>query len=50
MAISRPVPHHGGVGTSYSYAIGPIMAFVSVYPLTMILRLFTAQALVLFFG
>ncbi len=29
---------------------GPIMAFVSVYPLTMILRLFTAQALVLFFG
>lgn len=29
---------------------GPIMAFVSVYPLTMILRLFTAQALVLFFS
>jgi len=26
------------------------MAFVTVYPLTMLLRLFTAQALVLFFN
>jgi putative transport protein len=28
---------------------GPLMAFVTVYPLTMLLRVFTAQALVLFF-
>ncbi len=28
---------------------GPSMAFVAVYPLTMLLRVFVAQALVLFF-
>ena len=28
---------------------GPLMAFVTVYPLTMLLRVFTAQGLVLFF-
>lgn len=38
MAISRPVPHHGGVGTSYSYAIGPIMAFVFLGVLILLLR------------
>jgi putative transport protein len=29
---------------------GPSMAFVAVYPLTMLLRVFTAQALILFFS
>jgi putative transport protein len=29
---------------------GPLMAFVAVYPLTMLLRVFTAQALILFFS
>ncbi len=31
-------PHHGGVGTSYSYAIGPIMAFVFLGVLILLLR------------
>jgi putative transport protein len=29
---------------------GPLMAFVAVYPLTMLLRVFTAQVLILFFS
>ncbi len=32
------MPHHGGVGTSYSYAVGPIMAFVFLGVLILLLR------------
>ncbi len=32
------MPHHGGVGTSYSYAIGPIMAFLFLGVLILLLR------------
>jgi hypothetical protein len=32
------VPHHGGVGTSYSYAVGPLMAFVFLGVLILLLR------------
>ena len=32
------MPHHGGVGTSYSYAIGPIMAFIFLGVLVLLLR------------
>jgi len=32
------VPHHGGVGTSYSYAVGPVMAFVFLGVLILLLR------------
>lgn len=30
--------HHGGVGTSYSYAVGPIMAFLFLGVLILLLR------------
>lgn len=32
------MPHHGGVGTSYSYAVGPLMAFVFLGVLILLLR------------
>lgn len=32
------MPHHGVVGTSYSYAVGPIMAFVFLGVLILLLR------------
>lgn len=32
------MPHHGGVGTSYSYAIGPLMALVFLGVLILLLR------------
>jgi hypothetical protein len=32
------LPHHGCVGTSYSYAIGPIMAFAFLGVLILLLR------------
>ena len=38
MAGSASGHHHGGVGTSYSYAIGPIMAFLFLGVLILILR------------
>jgi hypothetical protein len=38
VAQSAPVPHDGGVGTSYSYAVGPIMAFVFLGIMIVLLR------------
>ncbi|MEY3734073.1 MAG: hypothetical protein RL347_1432 [Actinomycetota bacterium] len=32
------MPHHGPVGTSYSYAVGPLMAFVFLGVLILLLR------------
>lgn len=32
------MPHHGGVGTSYSYAVGPLMAFIFLGVLILLLR------------
>jgi hypothetical protein len=32
------VPHHGAVGTSYSYAVGPIMAFIFLGIMILLLR------------
>lgn len=32
------MPHHGVVGTSYSYAVGPIMAFAFLGVLILLLR------------
>lgn len=36
--MSPPVPHHGPVGTSYSYAVGPIMAFLFLGIMIVLLR------------
>lgn len=32
------MPHHGHVGTSFSYAVGPLMAFVFLGVLILLLR------------
>jgi hypothetical protein len=32
------MPHHGGVGTSYSYAVGPLMAFIFLGIMILLLR------------
>jgi hypothetical protein len=38
VARSGSVPHHGVVGTSYSYAVGPITAFVFLGVMILLLR------------
>jgi hypothetical protein len=38
VAPQRRVPHYGGVGTSYSYAVGPLTAFIFLGLMILLLR------------